>query len=133
MNARFLRLAMISLAALTLGGCVVFPLMPRGDAYEYRYRVLQAGRPLPSTMRAPLPLQTIAETTLPPGALNYAMDQLASEDFRLTGVERIKDTDFYTFKFQRPIPMGYRPTRAPMEFTGVYRPAAMGHLPFITC
>lgn len=132
MNAqglRFLRLAMISLGALMLAGCVFAPMMPRSDAYEYRYRVLQAGRPLPSTMHAPLPIKTIAETTLPAGSLNHAMDQLASENFKLNSLERIPDTDFYVFKFRRPIVDGYRPTRAPMEFTGVYRPATSGRLP----
>ena len=60
MNAqgfRLLRLATIGFAALMLGGCMIGPMLPRSDAYEYRYRVLQAGRPLPSTMRAPLPIQ----------------------------------------------------------------------------
>lgn len=132
MNAqgfRCLRLATIGFAALMLGGCMIGPMLPRSDAYEYRYRVLQAGRPLPSTMRAPLPLQVLAESTMPVGALNHAMDQLAAENFKLNSLERIPDTDFYVFKFRRPVVDGYLTTRAPMEFTGVYRPATSGHLP----
>lgn len=126
---RCLRLVMIITAALTLAGCTYGPIVLHRNAYEYRYRVFQAGKPLPTTMHAPLPIEIIAESVMPAGALNHAMDQLAAEDFKLSRLERIPDTDFYVFVFQRPVVDGYLPTRAPMEFTGVYRPATGGHLP----
>ncbi|MCE5228175.1 hypothetical protein LLG95_01080 [bacterium] len=128
MNAlvfRCCRLSIAMLAMLTLAGCLVAPLVPRSDAYEYRYRVFQAGQALPSTMTPPFPMEILTERTLPPGGLNHAMDQLSEQGFKLNSLQQIPDTEFYIFKFRKPIVDGYRPSQAPMEFTGVYRPTSV--------
>lgn len=131
MNAQVLRccrhLAAVCVLLL-IAGCRILPPASPIEAFEYRYRVFQAGQPLPTTMEAPLPLQVLTERTLPAGALNHSMDQLSKEGFKLHDIEQIPETGYYIFNFRKPVIDRYLPTQAPMEFTGVYRPATSGHM-----
>ncbi len=114
------RLCPLLLAMLMVAGCV--RVAPR--AYEFRYRVLEAGAPLPATMTSPLPLELLTERILPPGEFNRELDRLTQEGFLLHEVQRVDATNYHVFTFRRPIREGYRPTLAPMEFTGVFMPVS---------
>lgn len=104
---------------LMLAGCTRFTWVP--DRYEYRYRVFQAGAPMPSTMQAPFSKDELTQRFLPAGAVNRSIELLAKDDFRLMRIEQVPDTGYYTFIFRRPIPWRQRPQRAPTEYTGVYQ------------
>ena len=126
---RHLRLAALSLCAIVmLAGCSPYGWPQKGfiRGYEYRYRVFEAGQSLPSTLEGPYDGDQLAQRFLPVGALNRAMEVLSQEGFVLWKIERIPGSTYYTFTFRRSRPMGFRPTLAPAEFTGVYQVQSPG-------
>lgn len=118
MTLRLTRSLTALAALLMLAGCGT--LVTHHTDWEYRYRVFEALDPLPLTMNAPLSRSMLAERFVPVGALNRSFDQLTSEGFEFVKVERVPGTQYHTFIFRRLLPPGYRPTRAPMEYTGVF-------------
>ena len=117
---------MAALAAMTTliltAGCATGPLFY--EAHEYRYRVFESQKPMPSKLMAPIVGEAIANRFLQIDALNRSIDLLSTEGFELWKIERIPGTSYYTFTFRRLLPQGLRPTIAPMEFTGVYQATA---------
>jgi hypothetical protein len=105
-------------------------------AYEERYRIFQA-LDLGATIRPDDPPEVIAQKFGPTAAVNFAFEQLAQEGFTLHKMEGLPTGGGSTlFTFRRRIPEGYRPTIAPMEFTGLYqveneRPAPPTYYVFI--
>ncbi len=117
----FLRLlAPCALVAMLLAAGCAAPM--HQAAYEYRYRVFEAGQPLPSTMEQTLVDQVVLRSFNTPAELNASIDELTKEGFVLEKVEQVRDTPYYVFVFQRELPLGFRQTRAPAEFAGSFRP-----------
>lgn len=121
MNSMTVRLtqSFVALASLLLlAACGT--LVHHNTNWEYRYRVFEALDPLPAMMNAPVSNSLLSERFAPLGAINRSFDQLSSEGFEMVKIDRVPGTQYHTFTFRRELPPGYRPTRAPMEYTGVF-------------
>lgn len=119
------------LAAGVAGGC-----QHAGQhVYDERYRIFYS-RDLGMNLRATDSQEEIASKFAPVAAVNAAIDQLSREGFTLAEVKPLPtETGAVMMTFRRPIPGGYRPTRAPMEFTGLYQsgsdPASVSYYVFV--
>lgn len=107
----------MAFAATTLVGCA-----HRGihGTFEERYRVFYTIDQVTPQQLTDDPDQAGASFRAMAG-LNLAFEELAAEGFKLEKVEPILNGGGATkFTFRRRIPEGYKPTSAPMEFSGVY-------------
>lgn len=114
-RTRVLAFSLFALAGLLAGCQYAQPI-----AYEERYRIFQAIE-LGGTIRPTDSPDEIARKFAPTAAVNAAIEGLAQEGFVLSKMEPLPtDAGATLFTFRREIPEGYRPTRAPMEFTGLF-------------
>jgi hypothetical protein len=95
--------------------------------YEYRYRIFEAKQMMPSATEVPISTEMLAQRYQPAADIHRAMDDLTREGFRLSKIDRIQWSNYYTFTFRRPLPSGTPPQRAPMELSGAYRTQSPGN------
>ena len=112
--------SLIRFAPILLAGVSIVSACASAPIYEERYRIFVADGPITDLVATDSP-QTIGEHFRPMAVLNLAFERLSGEGFHLARLEALPGGEGATlFTFRRVIPEGYRPTRAPMEFTGVY-------------
>lgn len=114
-----LRLLFALAALCLLGGCSHYYFC--GERYEYRYRVFEAKETMPKAMEGPIGSDILAQRYNPPSEINKCLDSLTAEGFKLWRIEKVRDTNYYTFILRRPVIGKMAPMRAPTEFCGVYQ------------
>lgn len=103
--------------AMTLGGCTQISQ----PVYEERIRIFYAVQPGDQIMPGDSP-EVIGRKFMPMAAVNSSLSLLTRDGFTLKTIRPLPTSDGATmFVFERPLPTGYYASRAPMEFTGLYR------------